>query len=198
MKYLINNSYENFLGQKTLLYGDTDTKKTYYTSQFVKYLIEQKKKEPNIISVLDFAPEMQKIHGLKIGGRISDFYEKSVRCNYISISGKIIPPRLEANDKQELIKFARKNYEKTSLALQKYNQKPTRILIMNDISIHLHGGNPKEILNIIKKSQTFFGNSYYGTSISKGFSKEFSVRERKKVETLINSIPNSYHTDKFS
>jgi hypothetical protein len=198
MKSIIENAFEVFIGHKTLLYGETDTKKTYYTSQFVKFLLEKQKVKPMKITILDFAPELQRINNLKIGGKIRDYYNKSVECIYIPMSGNIIPPRLKAESEKELLNFAQKNYEKTCSALKNFIENPTEILIMNDISIHLHIGDPDDILETIEPSETFFGNSYYGSSISKDFSKAFSLREKKNVEILIDKINKSYHTNDFS
>ena len=197
MEFIRENSFEHFLGEKVLLYGETHTKKTYYTSKFVKFLLEKKKYRPNKITILDFAPELQKIKGLEIGGKIKDYYEKSLKCNYLTISGKIIPPRLTAENKRELQRIAKQNYNKTSAALKRYKDAPTKIVIMNDISIHLHIGDPMEILEVIDQSKTFFGNSYYGTSISNDFSRDFSLREKERVEILANKITKSYHSDEF-
>ncbi len=198
MKSIVENAFEVFIGHKTLLYGETDTKKTYYTSQFVKFLLEKKKLRPKKITILDFAPELQRINNLKIGGKIRDYYNKSLDCKNISLSGKIIPPRLNAKNKKDLLKFAHHNYKKTQSTLQDFYNNPTKILVINDISIHLHIGDPKDILKATELTETFFGNSYYGSSISKDFSKDFSLREKQNVETLVNELDKSYHTDDFS
>ena len=135
---------------------------------------------------------------MKIGGKIRDYYNKSLDCKNISLSGKIIPPRLNAKNKKDLLKFAHHNYKKTQSTLQEFYNNPTKILVINDISIHLHIGDPKDILKATELTETFFGNSYYGSSISKDFSKDFSLREKQNVETLVNELDKSYHTDDFS
>ena len=92
--------FENYVGHRTLLYGETNTGKTYYTSKFVQYLLEIKKINPKSISILDFAPKLAYFNNLKIGGRIQDYYENSVECNCINFKGVIIPPRLNAKNKK--------------------------------------------------------------------------------------------------
>ena len=47
------------IGHSTLLYGEAGTKKTYYTAEFIKYLIESKRFSHNEISILDFSPLVQ-------------------------------------------------------------------------------------------------------------------------------------------
>ncbi len=187
-------SFENFIGRYSLLYGETDTKKTYLTSKFIQFLIEVKKINPKDISILDFAPSKESINHVKIGGKIVDFYQKSNFCNNILFEGDIIPPRLNASNRKELYENARKNYEKTYSILQIFNKNPTEILIINDISIYLHIGNNKLIIGSINKSNTFLGNSYYGSSIKRDFATKFSLRERRLVEYLIKKIEYSYFT----
>ncbi|MHA1782941.1 MAG: hypothetical protein ACTSUL_05870 [Promethearchaeota archaeon] len=193
-KFLLNNNLEKFIGKKTLIYGETNTNKTYYTAKFVQYLIEKKKIPPKEITILDFGPEMIKINDKKIGGRIKDFYKLSKICRNIQFKGKIIPPRLNANNSIELLKNVCENFKKTNSILQQFYKKPTQFLIINDLSIHLHLGNPRIFLRIIKNAQTFFGNSYYGSSIKSNEFKLFSLVEKKKIEFLIQKFDLSIFT----
>ena len=99
-----NFNFEKCIGSHTLLYGETDTKKTFYTAKFIQFLIETKNVNSKQISILDFAPPQEWINNIKIGGRIQDFYKDSKKCNYIKFKGDIIPPRLKARNKEELYK----------------------------------------------------------------------------------------------
>jgi len=186
--------FKNCIGCRTLLYGETNTKKTYYTAKFVQYLLEIEKTYPKDISILDFAPKLTYFNNLKIGGRIQDYYENSVKCNNINFKGEIIPPRLNAKNKNELDNFLCQNFKKIFKIIENYNGNPTPVLIINDISLFLHLGSNKYLINTINRSDTFFGNSYYGSSISSKFSKLISVREKRKVEFLIKNVENSFTT----
>ena len=68
------------------------------------------------------------------------------------------------------------------------------MLIINDISIHLHLGDKKRFVNVVKTAETFFGNSYYGSSIKRNFAILFSLKEKKKVKYLIKNVDKSYYT----
>jgi hypothetical protein len=193
MKFDKNKSYNEYLYHHTLLYGETNTKKTYYTAKFVQFLVESKF-NPLEITILDFAPKMVTINDSKIGGRIEDFYTNSRNCNNVHFEGEIIPPRLRSKNSKTLIENARSNYIKTNQILEEYHQKPTSILVINDISIYLHVGKLDYFLKTIQKARTFFGNSYYGTSINRNFSHDFSLKEKKLGESLIEKIENSYST----
>ena len=54
--------YKHFIGKSTLFYGETDTKKTYYTARFIDYLIDFQRNDPEEISILDFAPKLMLIN----------------------------------------------------------------------------------------------------------------------------------------
>lgn len=194
---IFNNKIDlsELIGHSTLLYGETNTKKTYYTAKFINFLLDSKKIPQNEISILDFAPLQINIKNMNIGGKIKDFYEKSLTCRNIPFKGEIIPPRLNANNRNEVYENACKNYKKSSKILKQYNESPTSILIVNDISIYLHIGNIKLLLESIKKSNTFFGNSYYGSSINSSFTKLFSLREKRLVQYLIKKVEYSYYTE---
>ena len=193
---ILNNNIDlnELIGHSTLLYGETNTKKTYYTAKFIKYLLDSKKIPQNEISILDFAPPQINIKNMNIGGKIKDFYEKSLTCRNITFKGEITPPRLNANNRKEVYENACKNYKKTSKIIKNYSEKPTSVLIVNDISIYLHIGNIKWLLEAINKSDTFFGNSYYGSSIKSGFTTQFSIRERRLVNYLRKKVEFSYFT----
>ena len=186
--------FKNYLGHSTLLYGEINTGKTYHTAKFVQYLLEIKSINPKDISILDFAPKLAHFKNLKIGGRIQDYYENSVKCNNINFKGEIIPPRLNAKNKNEMNRNICHNFNKIYEIIEIYNSSPTPILIINDISLFLHLGSNKYLINTINKSDTFFGNSYYGSSISSKFSKLISIKEKRKVEFLIKNVENSFTT----
>jgi len=194
LKFNLNSDFKENIGHSTLFYGDTNTKKTFYTSKFVQFLLESKGVSPKNISILDFAPNLTTVRNLKIGGKIRDFYENSDKCRNISLRGDIIPPRLNSRNKTELYQNACKNYKKTSKILNSFNEEPTSILIINDISIHLHLGSLELLVKAINNSTTFFGNSYYGSSIKKDFATLFSRSEKRRVENLIKEVEKPYFT----
>lgn len=186
--------FQKFIGQHTLIYGETNTQKTLITAKFIEYLIKLENLKPKEISILDFAPKLIFINKLKVGGRIEDYFKDSIKCNYIKFKGEIIPPRMKADNKEDLYKNLCHNYTIVLDILNKYNKNPTSILIANDISIYLHLGSKYSILEAILKTNTFFGNSYYGYSIKKDFSNLLSIKERKRVEFLIRHLKSTIKT----
>ena len=89
-----------------------------------------------------------------------NFYKNSDKCNNLSFEGEIIPPRLKAKNLTELHENACKNFKKTYKILALYNDNPTSILIINDISIYLHIGNKKLLLESIKKANQKLKNGF--------------------------------------
>ena len=194
MKFHDKLNFDDFIGAHTILYGEANTKKTYYTAKFVQYLTDIKKINPKEIYILDFAPQLSNIRGLKIGGKIEDFFPQSIMCNNILFEGEIIPPRLNANNKNELYQYAQMNYEKTFEILEIFNEVPTSFLVINDISIYLQLGNKKYLLDTIKQASTFFGNTYYGSSIKRNFAKLFSKKEKHSVKFLLKRVDKAFTT----
>ncbi|MFX0103988.1 MAG: hypothetical protein ACFE75_00665 [Candidatus Hodarchaeota archaeon] len=186
--------FTDLIRHHTFLYGETNTKKTYYTAKFVQFLTESRHFNPKEISILDFAPKLSVIKNVKIGGKIKDFYENSIICNNLYFEGEITPPRLNARNRKELYENACKNYRKTYKLLKFFNSSPTKVLIINDISIYLHIGNKNLLLKAIENSNTFFGNSYYGSSIKSDCNTLFSLREKRLVDYLIKKIEFSFFT----
>jgi hypothetical protein len=195
MNHNLTLDYNKLLGRSTLLYGEANTKKTLLTSKFVQFLLESKNIPPKDITILDFAPNLIMFKNLKIGGKVRDFYKLSSRCRYPLIKGEIIPPRLNSKNKKELYTFACDNFRKTFEILNLFIEKSTPLLIINDISIYLQIGSINLILKAISISNTFLGNSYYGSSIKSDYSSLFSLREKQKVESLIKQVDKSYSTD---
>jgi hypothetical protein len=194
MKEIENLDFNNFLKHHTLLYGETNTKKTLITARFVQFLLEVKGLNPREISILDFAPPLTTFDNLRIGGKIIDYYKNSIKCCNIFFKGEIVPPRLKSNNIDELFENICTNYKKTSQILKHFNEDPTRILVINDISIYLHIGNKNLLMDTIERTETFFGNSYYGTSIRSDFTKLISLREKRLVDYIVKKIENSIFT----
>ena len=194
MNFSEDLNFDELIGYRTLLYGNHNTKKTYYTARFVQFLLEAKKVDPKKITILDFAPKLFKFYNIKIGGKIEDFYPLSIKCKNISFKGDIFPVIISSDNKVSC-ENASNNYKRLHEILNKYYENPTTILIMNDISYYLHLGKKRFVLKIIEESDTFFGNSHYGSSMSKDLNYLFNRREKECVEFLIKKINFAYLTD---
>jgi hypothetical protein len=187
-------NFKQAIGTHTLLYGGANTKKTYYTAQFIEFLIITEHIKPSSISILDFAPPLNMIGTIKFGGKIKDFSKISLKCKNLPIRKEIIPPRFSAQDKKELYEYLCHNYKITHKALNIFKKNPTKFLVINDLSLYLHLGNKRYLLDIIKSVNTFFGNTYYGGEIKSTFNKLLSIKERKRVDFLVKHLENVIFT----
>ncbi|MFX1389220.1 MAG: hypothetical protein ACFE9Z_04045 [Promethearchaeota archaeon] len=194
MKLIENLEFKNLLKHHTLLYGETNTQKTLNTARFIQFLLEEKGLNPREITILDFAPSLTTFENVRIGGKIKDYYKNSKKCRNLCFKGEIVPPRLKSKNLTELFENVFNNYKKTVKILSEFDRDPTSILIINDISIYLHIGNKNLLMDLIERTETFFGNSYYGTSIKSDFTKLISLREKRLVDYLVKNIDNSYFT----
>jgi hypothetical protein len=195
MKLFEEINLEKLINHSTLFYGDINTGKTQKTAKFLDFLLSKKKVSPQKITILDFAPPMEFIEGMKIGGKIFNYNKDSIKCITPPQEKEIIPPRLNATNRKELCLNSLHNYRITQKFLEFYNQNPTEFLLINDISIYLHLGNKNFFLNTIKKAQTFVGNTYYGRSIAKGKEKFslFNLKEKKVTERIIKSMDYTFY-----
>ena len=49
--------FDRLLGIKVLLYGETNTYKTFCSAKYVQYLLEDRNIDPNRVSIIEFAPK---------------------------------------------------------------------------------------------------------------------------------------------
>jgi hypothetical protein len=192
--------FNSFLEKKVLLYGETNTYKTFCSAKFIQYLLEEKTIDPNAISIIDFAPKLQTFNHLKIGGKIQDYYGTSTLCRYLNPKNEIIPPRLNATNKKQLYDNACHNYSQTISLLHTFEKAPTPYLVINDLSIHLHLGDIDQIIRVIEKSHTFLGNAYYGKNISNraNFARLFSLKEYLKIKHFLKYFDQAILMDRPS
>lgn len=185
--------YEQLIGEHSLIYGETNSFKTYYCAQFVKYLLDEKQINKKLVAILDFAPPLVKKEGGKIGGKILDYFPGAKECTYIKDERSIIPPRYASQNKEQLLNYSCHNFKITYNALKTYIEKPSPYLIINDVSIHLQVGGLHILIDAIRRSETFLGNCYYGSSITKDYATLFSLREQIKTKKLLKYVKDTYH-----
>jgi len=69
--------------------------------------------------------------------------------------------------------------------IDEYIRNPTKILIINDLSIYFHAGDLSKILQCLSKAETFLANSYYGKTLKNDFNTGVSYRERDLVKKMM-------------
>ncbi len=90
---------------------------------------------------------------------------------------KLYAPRLMGKNCSEVWKFAKLNADHIKPLLEQYISNPTPILVVNDITIYLHAGDPMLLYKAIDKSILFIGNAYYGIKLK----DECGLWEKEKL-----------------
>ncbi len=172
---------EEILNKKTIIIGEVGSGKTRLTAKILDELIN--KIDYKNITVIDMAPTTV----IGIAKRISAYTNAISKVRYLAPS-IIRAPRIEGKNKEEVIFLAKLNKNSIEPLLQSFLNEPTKILIINDLSIYFHTGNIDKILECMNVAETFIANAYYGNSLSNDKNSGISEREKKMIEELIKKI----------
>ena len=175
---MIERSYSELIGTKTLIVGDVGTGKTVLTRRLLLEAVDQ---VDGVITVLDFAPPAQKVKGVDVGGYLLEDDHPQIRCLY---SRLIKTPRLSAEDGHEVVRLASCNREITESLIAKFLDSPTDTLFINDASIHLQQGNLRELLDAIGVASTVVANGYMGSTLRPDHGSGVSERESLQLRQL--------------
>lgn len=174
-------SYRNLRGYKTLIVGDVGSGKTQLTKNL---LLEAANIEPEI-KVLDFAPPAKTYGDRKIGGFLINMKVPGV---IHFKSENIKTPRVSAKTPEQLIELVEENYDTTLKMLMEFIVNPSRVLFINDVSIHLQHGSTENILNAVKLADTSIINGYMGEFLSPDLGTGISELENKLMRDLADKM----------
>lgn len=172
---------EEVLGKKIIIIGEVGSGKTRLTAKIFEELID--KIGFKNITIIDMAPTT--ITG--IAARISAYTNAVSKVRYLAPS-IIRAPRIEGKNKEEVIFLANMNKKMIDPLLEYFLNDPTKVLIINDLSIYFHAGNIDKIFECINASETFIANAYYGHSLSDDKSSGISEREKMAIEEIIKKM----------
>lgn len=167
-----------------LITGDVGAGKSKLTLTLLMQAINSSFREK--ITVLDMAPVLTKIKGIKAGGKLK-ISQKHGKIQYLS-TPRIETPRLSAKSAHELLYLVNLNKKRIRPLIAKYLKKPSPILFVNDISIYLQSGKYKPIQDILQTAETFIANGYYGQTLRSDFGTEVSNIERRLMKKLANTV----------
>lgn len=187
-------SVNEILGRKILIVGDVGTGKTAFTAQILKKLIDFGLK--NEITIIDMAPKTLFFSGKRIGGRLDEYTNLVQKVKYL-IPAVVYPPRLASKNSRELLYFAKENLKNIDPLINEYLKIPTKILIINDVSIYFHAGDLDKILQCVNRAETFIANSYYGETLKNDFGTGISRRERNLVEQLMKYMSKIFRLNEY-
>jgi len=174
-------SYSGIRGSKLLIMGDVNTGKTMMTKELLDKAIEL---DPGEVTVIDMAPRSFIVEGISFGGVLVGG-DCGVRC---LMSDEIRTPRLSAETSEELLDLADQNREKIERLLDEFQDHPSRILFINDVSIYLQSGKLERLWDTIKLAETVVANGYLGTRLEEDLGTGVSARERRLMEELASRM----------
>lgn len=86
---------------------------------------------------------------------------------------------------KELLKLAVMNRNNMQPLICRYLKSPTKILVINDLTLYLHAGSLDLIDECMVVSEIFIANAYYGDKLSFNHGTGISLREKNMVLKLI-------------
>lgn len=176
-------------GKKVLILGEVGSGKTLLASRLLKELMSDF--DAGEVTVIDMAPEAKG----EVGGRISDYVDSIDRVRYLSPE-KVYTPRISGTSCQQVLKYAELNRKVIEPLLDEFSRNPTRILILNDITLYLHTGSLERILACMSRAETVVATAYRGSKLAEDHGSGISVRERKLVEALATHSDQAVDLDR--
>lgn len=170
-------SYGYFLGKRTLLVGEAGSGKTRFLAGFLDYLVDRGLAGET--TLIEMAPN--RVAG--IGGGIEEYTLNVWKVRYLK-PGRVWAPRLLGKSREEVIRYAEENRDVIKPLLQQYISHPTPILLINDITIYLHAGEPQHLIQAIELSNTFMATAYRGKKLEDDKGSGITWRERRGLKAL--------------
>lgn len=171
--------FNDILGKKVLIVGDSRKGKTASTERFFREAVGMGYNQ--CVTVIDMAPNTVSLNGLSAGGKMSISKECGIR--YLNAED-IRTPRLSAKNGKELLKLADYNRKLIEDMLEEFVSHPTSILFVNDVSIYLQRGSLARLLSAFEKASTVVANGYLGSRLEEDLGTGISDRERRFMKDL--------------
>jgi hypothetical protein len=165
------------LGRKTLIVGEAGTGKSHLLARILEIMVEALGLEE--ITVIDMAP----FRFSGIGGKLRELTESVRRVRYLT-DDRIAPPRLAGRNATEVLKLAERNASLIRSLLLEFLKMPTRILLVNDLTIYLHAGDPSLLEEVLMAAETFIATCYEGERLSDDKGSGITAIERTRLDEL--------------
>jgi GTPase SAR1 family protein len=165
------------LGRKTLIVGEAGTGKSHLLARILEKMVEAL--GPEEITVIDMAP----FRSSGIGGKLRELTESVKRVKYLT-DDRIAPPRLAGRNATEVLKLAERNASLIRPLLLEFLKRPTRILLVNDLTIYLHAGDSSLLEEVLEAAETFVATCYEGELLSDDKGSGITAIERTRLNEL--------------
>jgi hypothetical protein len=167
----IPHGLSDWLGRRTLILGDVNAGKTRLTADVAARMLRQG--HASEMLVLDFAPERRET----VGGRLA----VPVVPNLLHLQAAVVPPRLAGKTPREVLFLARANARAIDPLIDRGLASGRPILIVNDLTLYLHAGDPQRIHALLDRAETAVVNAYRGRALG---DSPLSRKERRRTDAL--------------
>jgi GTPase SAR1 family protein len=168
---------KEILGKKVLILGEASSGKTMLAARLLKEFMDLV--NPEKISVIDLAPKRVG----EFGGKLTDYASMTGKVKYYSPK-RVYTPRLSGKSPKQILRYAELNKRNMQPLFEEFTKKATDILVVNDITLYLHLGELKTVLECIKLAKTFLATAYYGSKLAEDLGTGISLRERQLTDKL--------------
>lgn len=169
-------NFEKLIGKRTLICGEVGAGKTRLLTNFLKFLVSVGLKDE--ITVIDLAPD----YG-DIGRSVESYYPEARMFRYMR-PDRIYPPRLLSRSRDEIIRYAEMNLIESRKLFKDYLRTPTRILLINDLTIYFHAGDPEDVLRLLDLCDTFAATAYEGEALEDDMGSGITMREKRSLSRI--------------
>ena len=174
---------DRLLGKKTLIVGEAGTGKSHLLARILEKMVEVL--DPKEITLIDMAP----FRFSGIGGKLRDLTDSVGRVRYLTDDG-IAPPRLLGRNAAEVLRLAERNASLIGPLLIEYLKRPTRVLLVNDVTVYLHAGDLSLLWRVLEAAETFVATCYEGRRLSDDRGSGITEIERKRLAELKGRVDN--------
>lgn len=172
-------SFRELKGRRTLITGEVRSGKTRLTTKLLKQATNELPSEK--IFVLDFAPNAETPSGA-IGLKLKVPASRNVK--YLAPE-RVYAPRLEGKNSKEVLVLARRNKTAIDKLLRHAFGK---IVFVNDVTLYLHCGSARKLIDLADRTETFIANGYKGSKLSADKGSGISTRESRQLELLASKM----------
>lgn len=130
------------------------------------------------VTLIEMAPD----YG-GIGIPVERYSEKVWRIKYLKPS-KIYAPRTLGRSPGEVLEYVEKSRAELEPLLSRFEQDPTEILLINDLTIFLHAGEPERIIRIMELCETFAATAYEGKRLRDDKGSDIARREEEALSLI--------------
>ncbi|MFA5181019.1 MAG: hypothetical protein WC405_06830 [Syntrophales bacterium] len=171
---------EDYLGTKTLILGDVNTGKTYWTRGILAAMCRQGLGAR--MAIVDMAPEIPeniaRERGLPgAGGKLTPPEGQEV----LYLGGHFAAPRLSSKTEEEALAKARQNRQDIASLFPRLPGQDRDILFVNDISMVLQAGRAEDLIPWLDGAATVVANGYWGEKLGGGILTRWERAEMEKL-----------------